>query len=93
MMFRRMLYVTLAALALVSASSGLANATGETTGRAASYINPDIGAVTENPNLNPTPTVSPRTRMTPKRSAQPTSATSPRTRPARVPATRSTTPG
>ena len=53
MMFRRMLYVTLAALALVSASSGLANATGETTGRAASYINPDIGAVTENPNVNP----------------------------------------
>jgi len=52
-MIRRMLYVILAALALVSASTGLANATGETSGRAASYIDPDTGAVTENPDVNP----------------------------------------
>ncbi len=52
-MIRRILYVSLAALALVGASGGLANAQGETNGRAASYINPDTGAVTENPNVNP----------------------------------------
>jgi len=52
-MIRRMLYVIVAALALVSASSGVASAQGETSGRAASYINPDIGAVTANPDVNP----------------------------------------
>jgi hypothetical protein len=52
-LIKRILYVALAALAMVSSSAGVASAQGETFGRAASYINPDTGAVTENPNVDP----------------------------------------
>ncbi len=59
-MIQRMLYVVLAALALVSASSGLAYAghgdgdrdRDRQRGDAVSYINPDIGAATENRDVN-----------------------------------------
>ncbi|MBA3278911.1 MAG: hypothetical protein H0U22_09355 [Geodermatophilaceae bacterium] len=52
-MIKRISYVALAALALVGSSTGIASAEGETIGRAASYVNPDTGAATENPNVNP----------------------------------------
>lgn len=70
-MIRRMLYVSVAALALVGASTGVASAhesggsySGGSSyggssyydrdggGRASSYINPDIGAATANPDVN-----------------------------------------
>lgn len=52
-MIKRIFYVALTALALVGSSAGMASAQGETIGRAASYINPDTGAPSENPDVNP----------------------------------------